>query len=390
MFKCRASRSQPDTQPNSCCSDPFLMRLRMIHGHHHRDFHRHHRNFRRLRPILLLFNLLLLYLLFTWLGFEGVALFLAALIIIKEVAHFFFLERFEKRIFVPLENLKLGIDEIANGNYNVKVNCAEPNDLSLLILSFNEMAQKLAESEQMQAEYEANRKELIANISHDLKTPITAIQGYIEALCDAQTPPTAQEKYLRTIHSNAIYINNLIDDLFLFSKLDMAKLEFCYAPVSIRPFLSDFMEEYEFDLREKGVSFQYCDALTQDYQIKIDGKRFHQAFNNLISNAVTHSTDGQLAIRVTVSAADNWLTLAVSDNGPGIPADQLPFIFDRFFRVDSERKKDYASTGLGLAIAKELIEAHGGTISVVSELGQGCCFSLRLPLSDALEQEAPL
>lgn len=386
MFHFR--RPAPPRASDNCCGDPFLRRLRQVHEHHHRDFHRHHRNFRRFRPAVALFNILLLYLLFRWVGFEGIGLLLAALIVAKECAHFYFLQRLEKRIFEPIENLKLGIDEIANGNYNVTVRCREPNDLSLLILSFNEMAQKLHESEQLQREYEANRKALIANISHDLKTPITSIQGYVEALLDHASATAAnRENYLQTIHSNAAYLNNLIDDLFLFSKLDMDKLDFSYATVPARPFMADLMEEFAFELQDKGIPFSYCDTLAATPLVRLDGKRFQQACNNIIHNALQHASHDQLKLDVTLSQDGESLVLAIRDNGPGIDPAQLPHIFDRFFRVDAERKKDCASTGLGLAIAKELIEAHGGTISAANLDGHGCCFSLRLPIAAETESE---
>ena len=132
----------------------------------------------------------------------------------------------EKRIIIPIEKLKIGVDEIAKGNFNVKVEYNSPNDLGLLIFSFNEMTQKLYESEKIQMEYEENRKTLVANISHDLKTPITAIQGYIEALLDGSVKnEDDKKKYLQTILHNTVYTNKLIDDLFLFSKLDMQKLD---------------------------------------------------------------------------------------------------------------------------------------------------------------------
>lgn len=376
MFKCR----HPHTS-NPNCEDKFLMKLRMIHAHHHHEFHQYHRYFRYCRPAFVLFNILILYLLFSWVGFKGIGLFFAALICIKEVFQFIFLLRLEKRIFAPIEKLKQGLDEIAKGNYQVKVECQTANDLGLLILSFNEMAQKLYDSEILQTEYEENRKTLIANISHDLKTPITAIQGYIEALLDGSIKNAGdQAKYLKTIHHNIVYINKLIDDLFLFSKLDMQKLDFSYESVSVRPFMKDFMEEYKFDLEEKNIEFQYVDQLEHYDLVKLDGKRFHQAFNNLISNAVNHGPENNLSIKITMYRQNQFICLDIEDNGPGIAPDKLPFIFDRFYRIDTERKKDYVCTGLGLAIARELIEAHQGKITVSSIEDKGTCFTIMLPV----------
>jgi len=376
MFKCR----YPHTSDKNC-EDIFLMKLRMIHSHHHHEFQKYHRYFRYFRPAFVLFNILILYLLFSWVGFKGIGLFFAALICIKEIFQFIFLLRLEKRIFAPIEKLKLGLDEIAKGNYNVKVECQTANDLGLLIFSFNEMAQKLYDSEKLQTEYEENRKTLIANISHDLKTPITAIQGYIEALLDGSIKNEGdQDKYLKTIHHNIVYINKLIDDLFLFSKLEMQKLNFSFENVSIHPFMKDFMEEYKFDLEEKNIEFQYVDQLEHCDFVMLDGKRFHQAFNNIISNAVKHGPENNLSIKITMYRQNQFICLDIEDNGHGIAADKLPFIFDRFYRIDTERKKDYECTGLGLAIARELIEAHHGEITVSSIEAQSTCFTIMLPV----------
>ena len=313
---------------------------------------------------------------------------MAVIISIKEIFQFIFILRLEKRIFTPIEKLKLGIDEIAKGNYNVKVECDVPNDLGLLIFSFNEMAQRLYESGKVQNEYEENRKTLIANISHDLKTPITAIQGYIEALLDENIKFEGdKDKYLKTIHHNTIYINKLIDDLFLFSKLDMQKLDFAYESVGICAFMDDFMEEYKFDLEEKNIKFQYITELKQDYRVNLDGKRFHQAFNNMISNAVQHGPEKDLSIKIRMYQQENCIYLAIQDNGHGIAPDKLPYIFDRFYRIDLERKKDYTCTGLGLAIAKELIEAHGGEITVSSREKEGTCFTIMLPIIQECRDE---
>jgi signal transduction histidine kinase len=379
VFKCKRPHSSFNAEKQ--CEDKFLTRFRMIHRHHHREFQRAHRHFRYFRPAAILFNILVLYLLFSWVGFKGIGIFLAVIISIKEIFQFLFLLRLEKRVFTPIEKLKLGVDEIAKGNYNVKVEYHVPNDLGLLIFSFNEMAQKLYESEKIQTEYEENRKTLVANISHDLKTPITAIQGYIEALLDGSIKnEDVKDKYLNTIHHNTVYINKLIDDLFLFSKLDMQKLDFSYENVQIGSFMNDFMEEYKFDLEEKNINFEYVAQLEHEYCVSLDGKRFHQAFNNIISNAVKHGPEHDLSIKINMYRQKDVICLAIKDNGPGICAEKLPYIFDRFYRIDAERKKDYVCTGLGLAIAQELIEAHGGEITVSSIENEGTCFTIMLPI----------
>jgi len=273
------------------------------------------------------------------------------------------------------------VDQIANGNYNVQIEGYIPNDLGLLIASFNEMARNLAQTEKMKAEYEDNRKALIANISHDLKTPITAIQGHIEALLDhtAETGET-REKYLKVIYHNVAYLNKLIDDLFLFSKLDMEKLDFHFEKTRIREYLADLMEEYQLEFSDQNIKFQYSDLLEGEPDVNIDGKRLFQAINNIIRNAVKYGPP-DLFLTVTLYRNGDRLGLDIQDNGPGIPRDKLPFIFDRFYRIDTERTKDLESTGLGLAIAKELVKAHGGEIFVTAQEPGGTCFTITLPLA---------
>jgi len=319
--------------------------------------------------------------LFSWVGIKQAAIFFAIAIVLKEVVHLFFLLRLEKRIFKPMEKLKQGLDEVAKGNYNVKLEYDKPNDLGLLMTAFNTMTEKLYAGEKLQTEYEDNRKALVANISHDLKTPITAIQGYIEALIEGKvSTEETQSKYLRTIYHNIIYVNKLIDDLFLFSKLDMQKLDLHVEHVQIKPLMEYLMEEYTFDLAEQKISFQYSAHLDTDYWLDLDIKRFHQAINNLINNAVKHGPDINLAIEVKLYHQDNSVLIDIKDNGPGIAQDKLPFIFDRFYRVDVERTRDYSGTGLGLAIAKELVEAQHGKISVSSRKQAGTCFTLIFPM----------
>jgi signal transduction histidine kinase len=357
-----------------------------FHRHHHKEFQRYHRYFRYGRLAVVLFNVIIFYLLFSWVGIKAIGILFAGLIVIKEIIQFIFLLSLEKRIIKPIEQLKQGVDEIAKGNYNVKVECDIPNDLGLLIVSFNEMAQQLYESEKIKTEYEENRKALIANISHDLKTPITAMQGYIEAILDGTVKPLeTRDKYLKTIYHNTVYINKLIDDLFLFSKLDMQKLDFQYENLPIRDFMNDLMEEYKFEFEERKIHCQYIIELENNHYVNLDRKRFYQAFNNIISNAVKHGPENDLSIQVKLYRQDDFICIDIQDNGPGIPADKLPFIFDRFYCIDTERTKDFVSTGLGLAIAKELVEAHRGRITVSSIANEGTCFTIMLPVSHDTE-----
>jgi signal transduction histidine kinase len=344
------------------------------------EFHRFHRRLQYIRPVVIGINLLFWYFMIRYLGIRIWAVFMAVLLSLFGIYELFILGRLEKRIINPIAKLKTGVEEIARGNYEVRIECDVLDDITLLVASFNDMARKLQESEKMKAGYEKNRKDLLANISHDLKTPMTSIQGYIEAILERpDLSGEDSQKYLQIIYRNTAYMNKLIDDLFLFSKLDLEKLEFQFETIAIRDFMNDLMEEFRFELEEKQVRFDYADRLAAECTVHIDRKRIHQAVRNIIGNAVQYGPEKDLAVAVTLSRRDDRVRIAIQDNGPGIPPEQLPFIFDRFYRIDSERTKDVISTGLGLAIAKELVAAHGGKITVASVLGAGSCFTIELP-----------
>lgn len=355
------------------------------HRMYHREFHRMHRSMKYFRPFTLLFSLLLIYLLFTLAGMKVFVLVIAALLVAKEMVQVLFLLRLEKRVFKPLEKLKNGVEEVARGNYDVKVKCDLDNEIGLLVASFNEMARKLGESERLKAEYEENRKTFIANVSHDLKTPVASLQGYVEAMLDKDVPPENKINYLQVIHRNIIYVNRLIDDLFLFARLDMQKLDFQFEVVPVRAFMGDLTEEFRFELAEKQVRLEYADKMEQDLPVRMDRKRLRQAIGNIIGNAIKYGPEQGLVIETELRKEGGSVCVELGDNGPGIPADKLTHIFERFYRIDHERTKDLMSTGLGLAIARELVEAHGGSITAAGEEGRGTCFRITLPVAEGRE-----
>ncbi|AEJ20704.1 sensor histidine kinase [Gracilinema caldarium] len=307
---------------------------------------------------------------------------IAFLLVLAQVAEFTLYVRFDRRILTPIARLEEASRSIAKGDYGVRVEQTGHSELLGLIESFNMMAKSLAESEALKAEYEKNRKELIASISHDLKTPITAILGYVEASSQIGfTDPVRIEKYTKVIAANASYMNHLIDDLFLFSKLDMHKLDFHFEETMLKPFIADLMQEFEIEFDWHGADFNYNDGIPENATAKLDVKRFIQVFNNIVDNAVKYGCKDKLMLYVSACVLGGSFVLTIRDNGPGVPEEKLVHVFERFYRVDGERTKDLGSTGLGLAIAKELVEAHGGTITVVNAPEGGLEFTITIPLS---------
>lgn len=358
---------------------------RKKHKHNHENFHKEfkivHRYIKFFRPVAIILNLAIVYFLFTWIGAKTIGIFFIGIFIIKDIVQIYMLSRIEKKILRPIEKLKVGVAQISSGNYEVRIEDNIPNEIGALIHDFNSMAQKLEDSERTKLQYEENRKDLIVNISHDLKTPITSITGYVEAILEgAVDSPDKVNKYLQTIHSNISYINNLIDDLFLFSKLDMQKIDFNFEKVQIKSYMGDVMVEFKFTLGESGVACDYIDRVPEGIKVNMDGKRIYQVIRNIIDNAVKYGPEVGLNIVTEVFMEEEFAVINIKDNGPGIEEEKIKNIFDRFYRIDVERTKDFASTGLGLAIAKELVEAHGGKIFVSSVINEGSCFTVMLPI----------
>lgn len=354
-----------------------------IHAHHKKqdELRWYHRNNKLSQILIVLFNIFIWFIIFRFFGAKSIAVIVAVIITLGGVIQFIFNMRLEKMIFKPISRLKSGVEEISKGNYNIEIECDIFNELGILIDSFNDMAKKLSEGEKMKQIYEENRKNLIANISHDLKTPITSIQGYIETMLERHdVPQEAVDRYHQIIYSNAAYMNKLIDDLFLFSKLDLQKLELELESISLRAFMEDIMEEFNFELADRQIKFTYTDTLTKDYKISIDRKRINQVFRNIIGNAIKYGGNGGIEISVSLRIEEAFACIDIADNGLGIPEEKLPHIFDRFYRIDIQRTKDLMSTGLGLAISKELVEAHQGTISVSSKENVGSTFTVKIPV----------
>ena len=343
------------------------------------EFKRYIRHVRYSRPFIIIFYVIIWYLIFKYFGVKSLSIIFAIIISAGGIIELLFLVTLEKRVLKPINELKNGVEEIAKGNYEVKVEYDARNEVSILVNSFNDMAEKLHHGELLKAEYEENRKALVANISHDLKTPITSIQGYVEVIMKSENmPKDTLNKYHQTIYNNAAYVNKLIDDLFLFSKLDMEKLDFQFEKLNLQAFMDDVMQEFEFELDSRKVIFHYESNLNGTYYFNIDRKRVYQVLKNIIGNAVKYGDKENLELRVRLYVEENNACIDIEDNGPGIPQDKLPHIFDRFYRVDYARTKDLISTGLGLAIAKELVEAQGGSIKVTSRENKGTCFTILL------------
>jgi histidine kinase len=277
-----------------------------------------------------------------------------------------------KRIVNPLNKLKDSANKIKEGNLDFNVDIDSKDEIGELSTAFNDMRGRLKNSLELQHQYENNRKELISNISHDLRTPITAIKGYVEGIRDGVADtPEKMNKYINTIYKKAVDADKLIDELFLYSKLDLSKLEFNFTDINIVKCLMDSMEELQFDLDKKGMTISFDGAGYKDIIVKVDVQQLKRVIINIVENSVKYMDKENGRIQVVLEEDEEKVTIVFKDNGQGIDKEALPYIFDRFYRADLSRNTSTGGSGLGLSIAKKIIEEHGGRMWAESVEGQG-------------------
>ncbi|MBN2899018.1 MAG: HAMP domain-containing histidine kinase [Clostridia bacterium] len=278
----------------------------------------------------------------------------------------------------PLNELNAAAERISNGDLDFEMTYKQDDELGKLCIEFDRMRLKLKESLDKQAKYENSRKLLLASISHDLRTPLTSIKGYIEALQDGiVSDAEAQERYMNIIVAKTNKLNTLIDDLFVYSKMELGEFKIEQIPVPsdflLEGLLIPKIDEYA------DAPFEFIlDRAFPMVMLNVDQKRISQVIDNVIHNA---SKFTQTYIKVSVNIQKQYLQLFVEDDGCGIPKEELPFIFDQFYKVEKSRNSSEQGTGLGLAITKRLVLAHGGKISVKSVEDQGTTFKIELPIA---------
>ncbi|MCK1991226.1 HAMP domain-containing histidine kinase [Peribacillus muralis] len=276
-----------------------------------------------------------------------------------------------RSIIKPISLLKEGANRIKSGDLNFETKAASNDEIGQLNRTFDEMRIKLKESVKIQLQYEENRKELLSNISHDLKTPITSIIGYVEGIQDGvANTPQKMEKYLSTIHLKAKDLDSLIDELFLFSKLDLNKEPFTFESVDLNQFIRDYVEEFHLDFLQQGTQIEW-NRMDKPIFVTADREKLRRVLANLISNCVKYAERDKVNISISLHEGLEDVVVQVTDNGQGIEPSALPFIFNRFYRAEQSRNSQTGGSGLGLAIAKQIIREHQGDIWATSEKGKG-------------------
>lgn len=274
----------------------------------------------------------------------------------------------------PIRKLQAAAENIKEGNldFTVDTEGAEQDEMNELCVTFEEMRRRLKENAEEKIATEKESRDLISNIAHDLKTPITAVKGYAEGIIDgvANTPEKI-DKYVRTIYSKANEMDTLINELTLYSKIDTNKIPYNFAKINVEEYFADCIEEIGIDLETRGIGLAYYNYTEKDVVIIADPEQIRRVVNNIVGNSTKYMNKSNGFINVRIKDVGDFIQVEIEDNGRGIPQKDLPYIFDRFYRGDASRNSATGGSGIGLSIVKKIMEDHGGKIWATSKEDTG-------------------
>ncbi|MDF2963596.1 MAG: integral rane sensor signal transduction histidine kinase [Paenibacillus sp.] len=281
-----------------------------------------------------------------------------------------------RKTLVPLFNMVKTVEQINSGNLATRLPTRQGQmEIDRLAESFNGMLMRLEASFDTERETKEQMRRFIADASHELRTPLTSIHGFLEVLLrGAANHPDQLHKALTSMHGESERLNKLVHDLLMLAKLDKSP----HIQLS-DGMLDSIVLDMEPQLRILAGNRQLSLRIEPDMKCKYDADKMKQVILNLFHNAVQHTDPDKGHIELALQRKDNGVQLSVQDNGPGISANHLPHVFDRFYRSDSSRTRKYGGAGLGLSITKSIVDVHGGTIRVDSREGDGCTFYVWLP-----------
>ena len=290
----------------------------------------------------------------------------------------------QRESFVYIDDILHAIKKISSGDLNTNIDVRGDNEFSEIAANINKMSEEIRVLMESERYNEKSKNEMITNIAHDLRTPLTSILGYLDLINKRELTENTKKEYLKIVYEKSKKLQDLIESLFSFTKTNSSKLVLKIDKIDIIKLLCQLMEEFYPNFEDKGIT---CSVNTNidSYVIDGDGTLLARLFDNLINNAVKYGADGK-RIDVKIIAENNIVKIAVINYGKVIPQDELPLIFDKFYRVDQARNSGTGGTGLGLAIAKNITELHHGVIEVTSDLG-GTVFSVTLPKELDVERE---
>ena len=280
----------------------------------------------------------------------------------------------QKGVFDPINQLNIAMKKIKDGNFEYTLATGNRGEIGELYHNYEDMRLRLKESADEKLLHEKQNKELISNISHDLKTPITAIKGYVEGIMDGVADtPEKMDKYIKTIYNKANDMDKLINELTIYSKFDNNRIPYNFHRINVADYFGDCVEEVGVELESRNIRLNYSNLVSPETLIIADPEQLKRVINNIISNSVKYldKKDGVIDIRILDEV--DAIRVEIEDNGKGIAAKDLPKIFERFYRTDASRNSTQGGSGIGLSIVKKIVEDHGGYIWATSKEGEGTC-----------------
>ena len=288
-----------------------------------------------------------------------------------------------RSVATPLVKLRKATQNIKDGNLDFVLDVEGADEFAELCRDFEEMRRRLKKSAEEKLVLDKENKELISNISHDLKTPITAVKGYVEGIMDGVADtPEKMDRYVRTIYNKTVEMDHLINELTFYSKIDTNRIPYTFSKLNVEDYFSDCAEEVGLELETRGIQLCYANYVDSDVQVIADGEQIRRVIHNIISNAIKYMDKGKGMkgiIQIRVKDVGDFVQVEIEDNGKGIAAKDLPYIFDRFYRTDVSRNSAKGGSGIGLSIVRKILEDHGGKVWATSreDIGTIMYFVLR-------------
>lgn len=277
-----------------------------------------------------------------------------------------------RAIMQPLGKMQTAAQSIKEGNLDFELLPEADDELGKLCRDLEEMRKRLKDNAEEKLAFDKENKELISNISHDLKTPVTAIKGYAEGIMDGVADSQEKmERYIRTIYNKANEMDILINELTLYSKIDTNRIPYNFSTISVNAYFNDCAEDLSLELESKGMEFGYFNYVDEEIKIIADIEQVKRVIHNIVNNSLKYMEKEKGKINLRVKDVGDFVQVEIEDNGRGIAAKDLPNIFDRFYRADASRNSSRGGSGIGLSIVKKIVEEHGGKIWATSREGTG-------------------
>lgn len=277
-----------------------------------------------------------------------------------------------RSVATPLVKLRKATQNIKEGNLDFVLDVEGTDEFSELCRDFEEMRRRLKESAEEKIILDKENKELISNISHDLKTPITAVKGYVEGIMDGVADtPEKMDRYVRTIYNKTNEMDHLINELTFYSKIDTNRIPYTFSKLNVEDYFSDCAEEIGLELETRGIQLYYANYVDRNVQVIADGEQIRRVIHNIIGNAIKYMDKQKGVIQIRVKDVGDFVQVEIEDNGKGIASKDLAFIFDRFYRTDVSRNSSKGGSGIGLSIVRKIMEDHGGKVWATSREGIG-------------------